>query len=87
MVKRSAEANLLFLSEEETARRVGKSLSEWKGVAALLEGEGLPKADPLFVGRRYWPAVQAFFHRRYGVNTIQAAGHFRPDGQENLDAF
>lgn len=87
MAKRSAEADLLFLSEAETARRLGKSLSEWQGIATILERDGFPKADPLFDGRRYWPAVQAFFHRRYVLHSIGTAGQLRPDGEENLDVI
>ena len=87
MTRRSAEADVLFLSEAETARRLGKSLSDWTGIATVLEREGLPKADPLFDGRRYWPAVQAFFHRRYDLHSIRSVGALMPDGQENLDAI
>lgn len=87
MARLRSEQDALFLSEAEIARRLGKSLSGWTEIAVVLEREGLPRVDPLFDGRRYWPAVEAFFHARYGLNSISATGSFRPDGQENLNAI
>lgn len=80
---RKPDTDVLFLSEAETARRLGKTLEAWIGVAKVLEREGLPRVDPLFDGRRYWPAVEAFFHRRHGVHTMPGPGPLRPDGKEN----
>lgn len=80
---RKSDDKELFPTEAEIARRLGKTLQEWVGVAKVLEREGLPRADPLFDGRRYWPAVEAFFHRRYGVHSMPGAGPHRPDGKEN----
>lgn len=76
----------LFIAEAEVARRLGKDPVAWSGIAVVLEREGLPRVDPLF-GGRYWPAVQAFFHRRYGLLNLSAAGQIVPDGQENFDAL
>jgi hypothetical protein len=56
--------------------------SEWKQIAALLEGRGLPKIDPL-MGGRYVPAVKAYFDREYKVGETDAA----PDGVEDLAAW
>ncbi|WP_374330458.1 hypothetical protein [Aestuariivirga sp.] len=83
---RTADRDILFLSEAETARRLGKSLSDWTAIATVLEREGLSRVDPLF-GGRYWPAVIAFFHNRYGLHSIGSVGHMTPDGKENLDAL
>jgi hypothetical protein len=51
---------------------------EWKQIAALLEGRGLPKIDPL-MGARYVPAVRAYFDRDVGSGA--------PDGLEDLAAW
>jgi hypothetical protein len=57
--------------------------SEWKQIAALLEGKGLPKMDPL-MGGRYVPAVKAYFDREYKVHDTFGAA---PDGREDLAAW
>lgn len=73
----------LFLDEAEIARRLGQEPNEWKAKAIVLERHGLPPIDPL-MGGRYWPAVCAFFNRRYGIsNTMPTL----VDGEENLDAL
>ena len=41
-------------------------LRSWPSAAAILERQGLPKPDPLFGNRRFWPAVEAFIHRWNG---------------------
>ena len=81
-----ARTDALYLTESETAKRLGKSLSEWRGIAIVLERDGLPPVDPLF-GARYWPAVRAFFDRRYHLTTVSNAGPSVPDGKENFDAL
>jgi hypothetical protein len=55
----------LFPCEAEVARRLSQSPTEWAAKAKILERDGLPKVDPL-MGGRPWPAVQAYFLRRYG---------------------
>ncbi len=57
----------LFLTEAEIADRVMSGddrLQRWKGAAVLLERSGLPRPDPVFGNRRYWPAVKDFLDRR-----------------------
>ncbi|CAO4142305.1 hypothetical protein PKCBPO_01109 [Methylorubrum thiocyanatum] len=49
----------------------------------MLERDGLPRIDPL-MGARYWPAVQAYWNRRYGLSHLEAVAL---DGLENLDAL
>lgn len=58
---------------DKTARRAMKALE--KG------GGGFPKKDPLFGGKRYWPAVDAFMKRRAGLSVTPVS----TDGQENWD--
>jgi hypothetical protein len=80
----SADATTgLFPDEAEVARRLGQELSDWKAKAIVLERHGLPPIDPL-MGGRYWPAVCAFFNRRYGICNV---GPTPVDGEENLDAL
>jgi hypothetical protein len=57
--------------------------AEWKQIATLLEGRGLPKIDPL-MGGRYVPAVKAYFDREYKVGETSGAA---PDGVEDLAAW
>ncbi len=73
----------LFPCEAEIARRLSQTPSEWAARATILEREGLPRIDPL-MGGRYWPAVQAFWNRRYCLSSIEPS---QPDGEENLDAL
>lgn len=75
--------NGLFPCEAEVARRLSQLPSEWSAKAAVLERDGLPGVDPL-MGGRYWPAVLAWWNRRYGISTIEVS---QPDGEENLDAL
>lgn len=73
----------LYLAEGEIAREVGVSCEHWRAAAAVLEKSGLPEPDPLFEGRRYWPAVKAFLDRRHGLG--QSSFPSAPDGEENWD--
>ena len=60
----------LFPSECEIARRLSQTAAEWAAKAAILERDGLPRIDPL-MGGRYWPAVEAYWRRRYGLHSIE----------------
>lgn len=76
----------LFASDEAISMAFlgpGKT-REWKQIATLLEGRGLPKIDAL-MGGRYVPAVRAFFDREYGL--IEKAPRLAPSGIENLGAW
>lgn len=73
----------LFPCEAEIARRLSQQPAEWKAKAIVLERDGLPPIDPL-MGARYWPAVQAYWNRRYALSHVEAPAL---DGQENLDAL
>jgi hypothetical protein len=81
----------LFPCEAEIARRLTQSEKRWRAIARQLEREGLPRVDPL-MGGRFWPAVVAFFHVRYGVGAAAPGGKVvirpgRPDGEEHWDAI
>jgi hypothetical protein len=73
----------LFPSEDEIARRLSQNLSGWRARAIILEREGLPRICPV-MGGRYWPAVLAYFNRRYGIGNLSPSA---VDGMENLDAL
>ena len=73
----------LFPPEAEIARRLSQSAGEWASKAQVLEREGLPPIDPL-MGGRFWPAVRAFWLRRYGLSAVEASAL---DGEEDLDAL
>ena len=78
----------LFLTDDELSDillgKDGRAI--WKAVAPLYEREGMPKPEPMMPGprRRFWPAVEAWFHARYGLGG--GTGRARPepmDGQED----
>jgi hypothetical protein len=76
-----ADPTSLYLTEDAIADRVGVTAEKWHENARVLERAGLPKPDPLFDGRRYWPAVKAFLDRRNGIGGASSA--LAPDGEEN----
>lgn len=73
----------LFPCEREIAHRLSQDLSGWRARAVVLEREGLPRICPI-MGGRYWPAVLAYFNRRYGVANLSPSA---TDGMENLDVL
>lgn len=75
--------NGLFPSEDEIARRLNQDPSGWRARAIILEREGLPRICPV-MGGRYWPAVLAYFNRRYGIVSFSPSAM---DGMENLNAL
>ena len=83
MPRRPHQDQGLFPCEAEVARRLSQDAERWAATAIVLERDGLPKIDPL-MGARYWPAVQAYWNRRYGLSRVEASAL---DGQENLDAL
>ena len=80
---KAIESAGLFPCEAEIARRLSQSLRDWAAKAVVLERHGLPRIDPL-MGGRYWPAVIAFWNRRYGLANVEIS---QPDGEENLNAL
>jgi hypothetical protein len=76
----------LYLDDAEIADRIGVGKDKWREIAPVLERAGLPRRDPLFCRRRYWPAVKAFLDRRSGLGTPSGAkSGFAPDGEERFD--
>ncbi len=73
----------LFPSEAEIARRLSQSPQDWAAKAIILERYGLPQIDPI-MGGRCWPAVVAFWRKRYGLTAVET---FVPDGEEDLAAL
>lgn len=73
----------LFPCEAEIARRLSQTPAEWAAKAIILERDGLPRVDPV-MGGRFWPAVQAYWFRRYNLTSIEVS---QPDGEENLNAL
>ena len=73
----------LFPDEQEIARRLSQEPKAWAGKAIVLERDGLPRVDPV-MGGRYWPAVFAWWNRRYGLSIVEVS---QPDGRDNFDAL
>ena len=71
----------LYPCEAEIARRLSQSEKHWRQIAPQLERQGLPKIDPIMKGR-FWPAVEAFFRTRHGLDNIVTS---QPDGEERWD--
>src|SRR5438105_13406224 len=71
----------LYPCEAEIARRLSQSEKHWRRIAPQLERQGLPKIDPIMKGR-FWPAVEAFFRNRHGLDNMVA---LQPDGEERWD--
>ena len=67
-------ATSLFLTEGELADRMGIKLDLLKTALPALAKSGFPQPDPLFDGRRYWPACEAFLDRRYGLSSSSGQG-------------
>lgn len=79
---RRSSSDCLFVYDNEIARRLGVGEDKLRPAIKVLEKEGFPKKETLFGGRRYWPAVKAFFNRRHGVGNVDA---FANDGEEHFD--
>lgn len=61
----------LYPTEAQIARHLLGPGSEevWAGMATVLERHGLPMIDAQ-MGRRFWPAVVAYFYRRAGIGNM-----------------
>ena len=78
-----AKSNGLFITDGQLAERMGISADLLDTALPALSKAGFPQPDPLFAGRRYWPACEAFLDRRYGLN--QAAGITAPPGLDGVE--
>lgn len=72
----------LYLDDKQIAAELGVTIDDWRAIALVLTRKGLPAPDPLFGGKRYWPAVKAFLDRRYGLD---APSVLAPDGIEHFE--
>lgn len=83
MPRRAHASTGLFPCEAEIARRLSQAPADWAAKSHILERHGLPGVDPV-MGGRYWPAVQAWWNKRYGIATIEVS---QPDGGEDFNAL
>jgi hypothetical protein len=75
----------LFVTDIELIRRLGvPERTARMAIRELERRSGFPRKDPLFGGRRFWPAVTAYLAKRYGIGTLSPSA---PDGLENFDAI
>lgn len=75
----------LYPSEERIVEELfGDAASDmmksWRETAIILERNGLPKKDPLFGNRRYWPSVRRWLDFHNGITS--EPGTQAPDGPE-----
>lgn len=62
------EKDKLYLNDAELIRRLGVPEKVMRSVLPALESKyGFPKKQPLFGGRRYWPAVKAWLDKHNGL--------------------
>lgn len=71
-----------FVTDTEMLERLNLPQKVGKPAIAVLDrmDPTFPKKDPLFGGRRYMPAVRAWFFARYGVKRELPL----VDGEENF---
>jgi hypothetical protein len=74
MGKRMTDAQLerkreaLWIDDAELIRRMGVPEKIARETLRVLDAKrAFPAKHPLWGNRRYWPAVQAYFDRQYGV--------------------
>lgn len=61
----------LFVNDTELIERLGVPEKEAREALRMLDSDarsGFPKKQKLWGGRRYWPAIEAYFERTQGVN-------------------
>lgn len=65
------EKDKLWLTDAEIIRRMGVPERAARDALAVLDKNpalsGFPQKQKLWGGRRYWPAVKAYFDRKYGM--------------------
>ena len=63
------EKEKVYLTDRELVRRLGVPMDDGlRTIKHLEEKHGFPRKQALFGGRRYWPAVKAYFDRLERVN-------------------
>jgi len=69
---RDRPRDTLYVTDEELIRRMGVPKKEAREAIEMLDRNphsGFPQKQKLFGGRRYWPALQAYFDRLNKVKT------------------
>jgi hypothetical protein len=62
------EKDKLYLSDAELIRRLGVPDKAFRAILPALESKyNFPRKQPLFSGRRYWPAVKAWLDKHNGL--------------------
>ena len=63
------EKDKLWLTDAELVRRMGVPERKAREVLRMLDAKpsGFPRKQQLYGGRRYWPAVKAYFDKEYGT--------------------
>ena len=62
------EKDKLYLTDAEMIRRLGVPDKVMRSMLPGLESKfAFPKKQPLFRGRRYWPAVKAWLDKHNGL--------------------
>jgi hypothetical protein len=62
------EKDKLYLLDSELIRRIGVPEKLMRSMLPGLESKyGFPKKQPLFGGRRYWPAVKSWLDKHNGL--------------------
>lgn len=68
------EKDKLWVTDAELIRRMGVPEKTAREALRMLDAQrsGFPQKQKVWGGRRYWPAVQAYFDRQYGGTLTQA---------------
>jgi hypothetical protein len=85
----TATRDALLITEAQCAARVGLPARDFERAVTAWTRKGFPLPCPV-TGRLYWPAVQAFLDRHYGVAPLRSTPApiaTVPDGEENPDAL
>lgn len=67
------EKDKLWVTDAEMIRRMGVPERTAREAIRVLDEQkcGFPPKEKLWGDRRYWPAIEAYFDRRYGVTLMQ----------------
>jgi hypothetical protein len=68
----------LFPNENEVAAMLSQDPKSWPEKAIVLERDGFPKIEPL-MGGRFFPAIVAFWNRRYGLHASPTVADGKDD--------
>jgi hypothetical protein len=73
-----------FVNDAEMLDRLNLPKKAGLSAIRLLDrmDKSFPQKDPFFGGKRYWPAVRAWFRTRYGVKEGKPPAAV--DGEENF---